>query len=122
MDRRGCVEGILGQGRSGFISLLPTTSSLGCSNPSNFTLKDLLNVFLQHSSKGFSSNLTKSEMNTDDFMHRAAKILGFEDKETALKHLLDPTKTSEPRDELCGGLKAVPKSGGIARPIMPARP
>jgi hypothetical protein len=58
-------------------------------------------VFLPHSSKGCSDNLKKSEMNVDDFMKRAAKVLGFEDNETALKILLDPTKSSEPRAEPC---------------------
>ncbi|MDQ3648987.1 MAG: hypothetical protein M3458_01655 [Acidobacteriota bacterium] len=55
-------------------------------------------------------------MNIDDFMRRAAKILGFESKETALKNLLDPTKTSEPRDELCGQLTPIEKSAISRRP------
>lgn len=84
----------------------------GCSNPTNHTLKDILNVFLSHSSKGFSNNLTKSEMKDIDlYLHRAARILGFEDKETALKNLLDPSKSTEPKDELCRlETKSVPPS------------
>jgi hypothetical protein len=85
-----------------FISRAPTVA-LGCSNVTNFKLKNILDVFLSHSSKGFSNNLTKSEMkDIDTYLHRAARILGFEDKEAALKNLLDPTKTTEPKDELCG--------------------
>jgi len=99
-----------------FISLSSNTTSFGCSNPTNFTLKNLLDVFLPHSSKGFGDNLKKDEMNTDAFMNRAAKILGFESKETALKNLLDPTKTSEPRDELCGQLTPIEKSAISRRP------
>lgn len=34
-------------------------------------------------------------------MNRAAQILGFEAQEVGLKNLLDPTKTSEPEQELC---------------------
>ena len=71
---------------------------------------------LPHSSKGFSNNLKKDEMNTDDFMRRAAKILGFESQETALKNLLDPTRTSEPRDELCGQLTPAEKTVMLRRP------
>ncbi|HEY6401261.1 MAG TPA: hypothetical protein VI479_07615, partial [Blastocatellia bacterium] len=93
-----------------FITLSQNTLPFGCANPTTFTLKNILNVFLPHSSKGYSDNLKKSEMNIDDFMRRAAKILGFEDHEAALKNLLDPAKTSEPRDELCGQLKATPMS------------
>jgi len=84
-----------------FISKAPNVA-LGCSNPTNHTLKDILDVFLSHSSKGFANNLTKSEMKSiDSYIHRAAKILGFEEQETALKNLLNPTKTSEPKNELC---------------------
>lgn len=98
-----------------FITLSSNQNSTGCSSPLDLTLKDILNVFLPHSSKGFNDNLKKSEMNFDDFMHRAAKILAFEDKEAGLKNLLDPSKTTEPRDELCGILTPV----RITSPITP---
>jgi hypothetical protein len=85
-----------------FISLAPASTLLGCSNPTDFTLKNILDVFLPHSAKGYPNQLTKSEMNFESYMTRASKILGFEDKKTALMNLLDPSKTSEPKEELCG--------------------
>ena len=39
---------------------------------------------------------------------RAAKILGFDPQRTALMNLLNPAKTSEPVDELCGEKATVP--------------
>ena len=100
-----------------FISRAPKLV-IGCSNPTNHTLKDILNVFLSHSAKGLSNNLTKREMKSiDTYMHRAAKILGFEDHEAALKNLLDPLKTTEPKDEICG----VKKQERAPGPIRPPR-
>lgn len=79
-----------------------------CPNPMNFKLKDVLNVFLPHSSQGFNDKLKKSEMNFDAFLNRAGKILGFSDKVQGIRNLLDPSKTTEPHDELCDGAAKAP--------------
>jgi hypothetical protein len=97
-------------GNSSVFISIPSGAQIAysCSNPMNFTLKDILNVFLPHSSQGFGDNLKKSEMNFDSFLNRAGKILGFSDKVAGIKNLLDPSKTTEPHDELCSGVATVP--------------
>lgn len=92
-------------GNSSVFISIPSGAQIAytCPNPMNFTLKDILNVFLSHSSKGFTDKLKKSEMNFNAFLDRASRILGFTDKVAAIKNLLDPSKTTEPRDELCTG-------------------
>lgn len=83
-----------------------------CSSP-DLKFKDVLGVFLPHSNKGFSDNLKKSEMNLNSFLNRAAKIHGFEDRNQGIKNLLDPAKTTEPKEELCSS---------TARPIVIGTP
>lgn len=79
-----------------------STAPLGCTGTTDFTLKSILKVFMPDANKGFSKNLTKSEMNINGFMNRSAKILNFEEQKSELKDLLDPTKTLEPKDLFCG--------------------
>jgi hypothetical protein len=82
-----------------------TAGSIGCANPTTYTMKNVLDVLLEHPKEGYSQVLAKSEMNFDSFLQRASKILKFEDYVTPLKNLLNPAKTSEPKDELCGFTK-----------------
>jgi hypothetical protein len=101
-----------------FITSGPVIARSNCTDPTNRKLKDILNVFLANPSKGVSSNLDKSEMKSfDAYMRRAAKILGFEAQRNALMNLLDPSKSSEPGEELCGDPIVAP-----IRPRITPRP
>lgn len=92
-----------------FISLEPKKIVSGtCSNPTNKSLKNILDVFLPHSDKGFPKNISNGDMNVTAFMNRAAKILNFEDQKNGLTNILDPSKTTEPSDEICSITKRVP--------------
>jgi hypothetical protein len=101
-----------------FITSGPMMARANCTDPTNRKLKDILNVFLANPAKGVGNNLAKSEMKSFDvYLRRAAKILGFEAQRNALMNLLDPTKSSEAGEELCGDPVVTP-----IRPRISVRP
>ena len=89
-----------------------------CETPTNRNLKGILDVFLPHPHEGFNDFLSKGEMLVSAFMDRASRINGFVDQRVPLTNLLDPSKTSEPQQELCA-TTSIPRTGAIPNTKVP---
>jgi hypothetical protein len=82
----------------------------GCSNPSN-GFRKVLNVFLENPDKGFKALLSRNETTMDSFLTRSNAILdnfGTNSVSDLLVQnlyldLIDPSKTTQPSNVLCGG-------------------
>ncbi len=101
--------GTSSSGPSGDISLTGS-ASLGCASP-KVGLKKILRAFNASSSSGFSSQLSRSETTLSAFFARVAAInQGISTAQSNdMLDFTDPTKTSQPRGEMCSTLQPRPR-------------
>jgi len=73
-----------------------------CSSP-ELSFEEILKIFVVHKSKGYEKVLKKREMNLVYFLQRTADIYGrvTSDHVSAIKNLLNPSKTDNAVDVIC---------------------
>lgn len=82
---------------------LNTVSRLGCASPI-IGFQKVLKVFNDHPDKGYSKKLSKSDTTITAFLNRADAVLIKMTPEHCemFANLVDPSKTGQPSDWLCG--------------------
>lgn len=73
-----------------------------CQEPAEFSLKEILGIFVSKPEVGYPKDLSKGEMNFESFFARAAAILDMPDADKeGLLELLDPSRSTDPIDLFC---------------------
>ncbi|MEZ4990414.1 MAG: hypothetical protein R2824_08375 [Saprospiraceae bacterium] len=70
----------------------------------DYSFKEVLSIFLKHSSKGVSKYLAKDEEDFRSFLNRAQKILPnmTDERVKEIKSYVNPAATANPHDNYCG--------------------